>query len=508
MIPPKKTIDFKRSPSSQVFTSAVEDENEILTPALENLHKTLAGCRSKKLEDWDVSPVRDFSGLFEDYPCDIPEGISNWNTSNAENMEKLFFNCKGKIPNLNKWDTRKVRNMSWAFSGSEIRTTIKICDSWNTVGLEVMVGTFSNCKLLETFNCKWNTSKVIEMSNLFAGCSLLKNFCPWFNTKNVESMAHMFQECSSLITLKLPFITSSVTTMAHMFDSCSCLRKIEMESFNTAKVHRFAYMFAHCGRLEEIYTGPGFVDEWGFDMTGMFLNCSKIVSPPISKFKLNDAYTTESMFEGCESAIYFFIEKTTMLQVKYAKNMFRNCSSLIKLPIRNWNTKSLSDASSMFYGCKSLVELDCRYINTENITDLSYMFAGCKKLSNVNMSNFDLRNAVNMAGMFEDCISLTSLDFRNANQLGFDSLDYFTFMFAGCLSLSTIRTRLNYHPTNEFSLTGMTDGCMSMMAGRTSEQIPLPPVVIRPRNNENNENDGNNEEDSDIESLWRSLGKK
>lgn len=506
MLPPKKVISAKTTPRCQENQEPLIEANEILTPALENFHKTLAGCRSKKLGDWDVSPIRDFSCLFENYPGDIPEGISNWNTSNVENMEKIFFNCKGKIPNLNKWDTRKVRNMSWAFSGSEIRTTKKICDSWNTISLKVMIGAFSNCKLLETFNCKWNTSKVIEMSSLFSGCSLLKNFCPWFNTINVESMAHMFQDCSSLVALNLPFITSCVTTMAHMFDSCSCLKKIEMESFNTAKVHRFSYMFAHCGRLEEIFTGPGFVDEWGFDMTGMFLDCAKIVSPPISKFRLNDAFTVESMFEGCESAIYFFTEKTTMLQVRYAKNMFRNCSSVLKLPIQNWNTRSLTDASGMFYGCKSLVELDCRNINTENITDLSYMFAGCKKLSKVDMSNFDLRNAVNMAGMFEDCISLTSLDFRNANQLGFDSLDYFTFMFAGCLSLSTIRTRLNYIPTNEFSLTGMTDECMNMMAGAEGEVLPLPPVAVNPgpQNSEEEES----EIDSCVIELFREIEKK
>lgn len=504
MNPPYKSIDFKTSPKC---TLNQEDDNEILTPRLKEFHRILVGCNSRKLADWDVSQIKDFAGLFEDYPKDIPEGIANWDVSNVITMRNLFKNCKGKIPNLNKWNTSKVKDMSWTFSGCNIRTTKGLCDSWDLKSVELLCGTFAYCVILDTFNCKWNTSQVIYMNNLFDGCTCLRNFCPWFNTENVEDMSHMFQGCSSLVNLKLPFKTKYVNSMAHMFDSCHLIEKIDMTTFDTSNVLRFSYMFAHCGRLKEIYTGKTFNDESGFDMEGMFLNCSQLSIPPVSRFTILNAFSTARMFEGCESVVYLFLENTTMLQVRTMNSMFRNCFSLVKLPIGKWNTSCVQEASCLFYGCRSLIELDCRHIDTANMTDLSYMFADCKKLSKIDISNFDLRNAKNMAGMFEDCISLTSLDLRHPNQLGFDSAEYLAFMFAGCISLSTIKTRLNVVPNNQYSVLNLTTECMNMMAGLEIEQAPLPPVVIRPRVIENNESNENNEEDSEIDELWKEIEK-
>ena len=48
----------------------------------------------------------------------IPD-ISNWNTSNLENLEYAFEECSSLIslPNISNWDTSKVNTMKGLFHG-------------------------------------------------------------------------------------------------------------------------------------------------------------------------------------------------------------------------------------------------------------------------------------------------------------------------------------------------------------------------------------------------------
>ena len=45
--------------------------------------------------------------------------ISKWNTSNVENMSSMFSGCKSlsSLPDLSEWNTSKVEDMSDMFSG-------------------------------------------------------------------------------------------------------------------------------------------------------------------------------------------------------------------------------------------------------------------------------------------------------------------------------------------------------------------------------------------------------
>ena len=69
---------------------------------------------------------------------------------------------------------------------------------------------------------KWDTHKVTDMSYMFYDCSSLLSLpkvLKW-DTHNVTNMSYMFHGCSSL--LALPDIskwnTSNVTNMSHLFE--------------------------------------------------------------------------------------------------------------------------------------------------------------------------------------------------------------------------------------------------------------------------------------------------
>ena len=62
---------------------------------------------------------------------------------------------------------------------------------------------FSNCSSLNNLPdiSKWDTKNVTNMSNIFSGCNSLNNLADISkrNTKNVTNMSHMFFGCNEII---------------------------------------------------------------------------------------------------------------------------------------------------------------------------------------------------------------------------------------------------------------------------------------------------------------------
>ena len=47
--------------------------------------------------------------------------ISKWDTKNVNNMSSMFYSCKSLeyLSNISYWDTKNVNNMSYMFFGCE-----------------------------------------------------------------------------------------------------------------------------------------------------------------------------------------------------------------------------------------------------------------------------------------------------------------------------------------------------------------------------------------------------
>ena len=107
------------------------------------------------LEDWDVSNVKDMSGMFEEcekFNCDL----SNWDVSSVKDMTAMFSGCEKFNCDLSKWDVSSVENMISMFMGCE------------------------------KFNCdlsKWDVSGVENMTSMFWGCKSLKQIPSWYMKK-------------------------------------------------------------------------------------------------------------------------------------------------------------------------------------------------------------------------------------------------------------------------------------------------------------------------------------
>ena len=140
------------------------------------------GCSSiisiKNIERLDTRNVKNMSYLF----CDccsleyLPD-ISNWDTSNVTSMIYMFGSCNSlkELPDISKWKTNNVTDLSYF-----------LCDCKELIKLPDI--------------SKWNTSEVKDLSSMFSGCSKLTeipNFGKW-DVFNVLNAKYMFNRCRAL----------------------------------------------------------------------------------------------------------------------------------------------------------------------------------------------------------------------------------------------------------------------------------------------------------------------
>ena len=98
----------------------------------------------------------------------------------------------------------------------------------------------------------FNTSNVTNMSGMFWACSVSSLDLSSFDTRNVTDMSDMFCNDYSLKSVNLTsFNTSKVTTMADMFRSCTGLTSLDLSSFDVSQKPTMQLMF-NLGSWEDI----------------------------------------------------------------------------------------------------------------------------------------------------------------------------------------------------------------------------------------------------------------
>ena len=166
--------------------------------------------------------------MFADCKASTALDVSNFNTQNVTNMNRIFYNCQALTSlDLSNFNTQNVTDMSSMFY---------FCYSLTALDLS-----------------KFNTQNVTNMEDMFYYCKALTSLdLSKFNTQNVTNMSRMFYDCYSLTSLDLSkFNTQNVTYMGSMFDGCYSLTTIFCNTnWNTGHVFDDYRMFQFCGQLK------------------------------------------------------------------------------------------------------------------------------------------------------------------------------------------------------------------------------------------------------------------
>lgn len=163
----------------------------------------------------------------------------------------------------------------------------------------------------------------------------------------------------------------------------------------------------------------------------------KKIAKSIEKVVFDESFAE---YDGVESTMKWFMDCKNLSEIVGIKNlrtdnvvnmsgMFWNCSSLVSLDLRSFNTEKVHSMGWMFSGCKSLTKLDVSSFQTKNVTFMGDMFSFCSSLERLDLSSFNTEKVEYMSGMFKGNVLLKDL---NISSFNVDNVKSLNEMFFRC----------------------------------------------------------------------------
>ena len=154
------------------------------------------------------------------------QNLSNWNTSNVENMRAMFYEASNFNGDITTWNTTKVTNMAEMFFGAENFNrdiSTKYMDRFGVWGhlpgkhVQRIVSMSRNPVTRK--NIAWFVGNVTNMSRMFQNATSFNIDINNWNIENVRNMNYMFIRATSLnINSIMHWDLSNVTHKHYMLD--------------------------------------------------------------------------------------------------------------------------------------------------------------------------------------------------------------------------------------------------------------------------------------------------
>ena len=167
------------------------------------------------MEDWDVSAVTNFYGMFYDNNL-FNHDLTGWDTSSATNFSDLFREAAIYNQPLNSFDVSNVTTLRQTFIASAFNQSLSSWDVSNVTNLQT---TFYNSDFNQPIN-NWNVSNVTTMRMTFWQSDFNQPLNNW-NTSNVTNMNRTFKSNTVFNQDISAWDVSSVTRMDEMFQSAT-----------------------------------------------------------------------------------------------------------------------------------------------------------------------------------------------------------------------------------------------------------------------------------------------
>ena len=139
----------------------------------------------------NTSKITDMSYLFDNTEFHKFCGdVSQWNVSNVENMDSLFFGCYDFDCDLSQWNVSQVKDMEYMFGACE-NFKGRGLEKWNVSRVKNMGAMFAKCENLNCDLSHWNVSQVINMQHMFYRSNFNNDISSW-KIKSNAATSKMF----------------------------------------------------------------------------------------------------------------------------------------------------------------------------------------------------------------------------------------------------------------------------------------------------------------------------
>lgn len=366
--------------------------------------KSFASARPRTCKKW-------FSGFSE---LTRIEGIEFLNTSYVASMCGMFENCSKltKI-DLSNFETSNVDDMSKMFSGCTSLAGIPGYKNLDVSNVKYMDEMFQGCKFSSIDLSSWDTYKVSSMACMFKNCTSITsiNLTGKFSTVNMFFVESMFEGCSSLAAIytkdKFIYKLAYDSSDDDMFAGCTSLSGDIDWSKSNPTDKTYAKIDGGYFRDKSIKDGP-----WVKYSDGVLTfryGYKKTFGKSAGAYKLNEGTNKPDWMNDHALDIkkVIFDKSFDKARPNSSNNWFDGCENLENIEnIEFLNTSKITTMACMFRACYNLQSLDLSHFNTASVTDMSLLFCSCKKLQSINISSFNTENVKKMTFMFYDCKSL------------------------------------------------------------------------------------------------------
>ena len=201
-----KTLKQYITEKLKIQKNIEKTEHTLFPKSKEELYKMIKDEIDKNgnecsLNHIDVSRLNDMSYLFYDGLEDFDGDISEWDVSNVEDMEGMFYKSKftGENGDISKWNVRAVIDMQDMFRYSKFSGDI---GDWNVSNVTNMRHMFRECPFNGDIS-NWDVSNVEDVAYMFYKNDVFNKDISMWNLKSVEYSSGVFN--SSLLQDKKEF---------------------------------------------------------------------------------------------------------------------------------------------------------------------------------------------------------------------------------------------------------------------------------------------------------------
>ena len=387
----------------------------------------------------DLSQVTSMKGMF--MASSINQDINNWDVSNVENMELLFYNATSFNQPLNSWNVSNVKSMFGMFR--QATNFNQPLDNWDVSNVEIMGGNSMYGGMFEgasSFNQplnNWDVRKVVDFNNMFQNAvSFNQPLSNW----DLDAAMHihgMFNGAASF-NQDLSFWDFDNLLLRPTINLNTFIRNSGLDVINyELLLNKFvgtgisekslqADGLSYCNEnLRDIlvndlwwtvegdnltttcntYPSTAFVTSWKVDSGDLSITIPVIGSGYNYNVDFGDgtihSNVTTSAFHTYSAAGSYRVSITG----DFPRIYFNNSGDKNKLySIIQWGAIEWQSMENAFYGCSNLNILAPDAPDLSLVSNLANMFKMTSSM-NSSLNHWDVTNVTDMSGMFENSIA-------------------------------------------------------------------------------------------------------
>ena len=373
------------------------------------------------IKTWDTSKVSNMSYMFSG-ATSFNQDLSGWNTGLATNMSYMFNGASAMNGGLDGWDTSKVTNMDHMFYGAS--SFNQPLNNWNTSNVTNMLLMFYGAPYAQDLT-SWDMNKVNKMAFMMNNPD--SNLLPRTSHPNMFRLTY---QCDVTTTVQTP-VGSSMGAASGTYtwnDSTTGTSNVP-KVLNGGTKYTFIFEgtadYMNSSNATYFIAGAKCIrslDHWGTATNtrfpdSAFKNAINLTSVPASV--PSTFLSTQSMFDGATSFNDPDIKTWDTSKVSNMSYMFSGATSFNQ-DLSGWNTGLATNMSYMFNGA-SAMNGGLDGWDTSKVTNMDHMFYGASSF-NQPLNNWNTSNVTNMLLMFYGAPyaqDLTSWDMNKVNKMAF-----------------------------------------------------------------------------------------